>query len=113
MQIQVATAGVAEDVQLYRIAGVKDDKTCPDCAAWQGKTVAMRPDGRHETVQDFINSHGFHVNCRCSLQALETKEIPIDPRNPRYEERRAANPAAYNSSLNGVRLVFGWGPSRK
>lgn len=105
MQIQVATAGVAEDVQLYRIAGVKDDKTCPDCAAWQGKTVAMRPDGLHETVQDFINQHGFHKNCRCSLQALDTREIKLNRLNPRYEERAAANPGVYHSAPVS-KLVF-------
>lgn len=93
-------------MQLYRIAGVSDDKTCPDCAAWRGKTVAMRPDGAHDTVQDFINQHGFHVNCRCSLQALDVKEIPLNPLNPRYAARRAANPAAYNQDFPLSELVF-------
>lgn len=106
VQIQAANAGNAANVQLYKIVGSRDDKTCPDCAAWQGKTVSMTDDGQHQTVQDFINNHGFHVNCRCSLQALQTKEIPLNKMNPRYEARKAANPAAYNSCLNGLKIVL-------
>ena len=106
VQIQAATAGKASGVQLYKIVGSRDDKTCPDCAAWQGKIVSMTDDGQHQTVQDFINGHGFHINCRCSLQELSTKEIPLNKLNPRYGARKAANPAAYNSCLNGLKLVF-------
>lgn len=77
IQIKVAEAGLADGVQVYRIAGVDDDRTCEHCAEWQGKTVTMgyNPFG-WPTVQDFINSHGFHINCRCSLQELSTEEIP-------------------------------------
>lgn len=106
VQIRVADVGNSAKIELYKIAGIKDAKTCPDCANWQGKTVAMHPDGVHQTVQDFINDHGFHPNCRCSLQPLDVKEIPLNPLNPRYEDRAAANPSAYNSCLNGLRLVF-------
>lgn len=105
VQIKVAEAGSRDGARLYRIVGQKDDKTCPDCAEWQGATVASAPDGVHQTVQDFINGHGFHVNCRCSLQELDAEEIPLNPINPRYDARRAANPAAYNS-CETARLVF-------
>lgn len=106
VQIQAATAGKASGVQLYKIVGSRDDKTCPDCAAWQGKTVSMTDDGQHQTVQDFINNHGFHVNCRCSLQELSTKEIPLNKLNPRYEARKAANPAVYHCAARFNELVF-------
>ena len=105
VQIKAAEAGARDAARLYRIVGQDDDKTCRDCAQWRGKTVSMTADGVHPTVQDFINGHGFHVNCRCSLQELDVGEIPLNPLNPRYAARRAANPGAYNSCEN-ARLVF-------
>ena len=105
VQIKAAEAGARDGARLYRIVGQKDDKTCPDCAEWQGRTVASAPDGIHQTVQDFINGHGFHVNCRCSLQELDVGEIPLNPLNPRYAARRAANPRAYNLAPTS-NLVF-------
>ena len=47
VQIKVAELGQTAEIELYKIVGVEDDRTCPDCAAWQGKTVAMHPDGAH------------------------------------------------------------------
>ena len=105
VQIKVAEAGARDSAKLYRIVGQDDDRTCGDCARWRGKTVSMAADGAHPTVQDFINGHGFHVNCRCSLQELDVEEIPLNPLNPRYGARRAANPDSYNSCEN-ARLVF-------
>lgn len=45
--MQVADTGNAAKIELYKIVGTQDDKTCPECAAWQGKTVTMHPDGKH------------------------------------------------------------------
>ena len=88
-----------------RIVTVGDDKVCPACAKWQGKVVAL--DGSSSPTLDDATRDGFlHYGCRCALQELPTAEIPLNPMNPRYGTRRAANPAAYNSSLNGVKLVF-------
>lgn len=57
-------------------------------------------------VEDFINEHGFHPNCRCSLLPLETDEIPLKSKiNPRYESRRSARPDIYNSVPTTL-LVF-------
>lgn len=99
IQIQVAEQGITDKIDLYKIVGVKDNKTCPDCAAWQGKTVSMNPNGKYPTVQDFINNHGFHPNCRCSLQEIKTDEIPLKSKiNPRYESRRSARPDIYNNA---------------
>lgn len=75
VQIKVAELGDSADVELYKIVGTEDERTCEDCSRWQGKVVAMHEDGEHETVQDFINDHGFHYGCRCSLQPLDTTEI--------------------------------------
>lgn len=76
IQKEIADIGNEAGVEYYRIAGVSDGKTCPDCAGWHGKIVTMRgTDPNYPEVQDFINEHGFHKNCRCSLQALTTAEI--------------------------------------
>ena len=119
VQVQVAEAATQQEMetarddtsgqplpkQLYRIVGQKDDRTCPDCAAWQGRIVVLHPDGAHLTVEDFINNHGFHPNCRCSLQEVETAEKRLNSLNPRYDARRAANPQLYNQ-IPVDRLVF-------
>lgn len=97
VQIQIANKGAADKIELYEITGVKDQSTCKDCAKWQGKKVAMHK-GNHNypLVEDFINDHGFHPNCRCSLIPITTDEIPIKTINPRYESRKRARPDIYN-----------------
>lgn len=88
-----------------RIVTVGDDKVCPACAKWQGKVVSL--DGSSSPSLDDATRAGFlHYGCRCALQEISTQEIPLKPLNPRYEARAAANPAVYNSMLNGVVLVF-------
>lgn len=52
------------------MVGEEDDKTCPDCAEWQGKIVAGTEDGIHPTIEDFMNSKAFHPNCRCALRPI-------------------------------------------
>lgn len=67
-----------------RIVTVGDDRVCPDCQKWQGKIVSL--DGSSSpTLQDAIDDGFLHYSCRCSLQELDTKEIPLNPLNPRYE----------------------------
>ena len=84
---------------------VGDDKVCEKCAKWNGTIISLDGSSR-PTLQDAIDAGFLHYGCRCSLQELKTAEIPLNPLNPRYDERRRANPSAYNSSLNGKRLVF-------
>ena len=57
-------------VQLFKVVGEEDEKTCPDCAEWQGKIVAGTEDGIHPTIEDFMNSKAFHPNCRCALRPI-------------------------------------------
>lgn len=102
IQIEAAEIGIGHSVQLYRIVGVKDNNTCPDCAKWQGKKVSMSDGTDYPTVQEFINDHGFHPNCRCSLQEIKDDEIPIKKINPRYESRKQQRPDIYNSKTNKV-----------
>lgn len=88
-----------------RIVTVGDEKVCEHCARWQDKVVSL--DGSSKpTLQDAIDDGFLHYNCRCALQELATAEIPLNELNPRHEARRAANPAIYNSALNGETLVF-------
>ena len=90
---------------VLRIVTVGDDRVCDMCAKWQGKEVSL--DGSsHPSLQDAIDDGFLHYNCRCSLQELSTKEIKLNPLNPRYEARAAANPAVYHSSADTRRLVF-------
>ena len=57
-------------IQLFKVVGEEDEKTCPDCAEWQGKIVAGTDDGIHPTIEDFMNSKAFHPNCRCALRPI-------------------------------------------
>lgn len=57
-------------IQLFKVVGEEDEKTCPDCAEWQGKIVAGTKDGIHPTIEDFMNSKAFHPNCRCALRPI-------------------------------------------
>lgn len=67
----------------------------------------MSPDGKHHTVDEFINQHGFHPNCRCSLQPLDVSEILLKEPNPRIDIRKAANPRIYNNCASSKgRVVF-------
>ena len=91
--------------KVVRIVTVGDDKVCPACARWQDKVVSL--DGSSKPTLDDATRAGFlHYGCRCALQEINTKEIPIKPINPRYEARRAANPKVYHSSAVSTGLVF-------
>ena len=57
-------------IQLFKVVGEEDEKTCPDCAEWQGKIIAGTEDGIHPTIDDFMNSKAFHPNCRCALRPI-------------------------------------------
>lgn len=76
--------------KLMKFTSYGDDKVCPKCRAWQGKIIAIEPDGEHETVDDAIAAGAFHPNCRCSLQELNTLEIPRVPPNPRAHNSEPA-----------------------
>jgi hypothetical protein len=56
--------------------------------------------GKHNypLVEDFINSHGFHKNCRCAIQPLDVDEIPLKEPNPRRDVRATIRPDIYNST---------------
>lgn len=107
-EIVESTADIAktkDNSRQVRIVTVGDEKVCPACAAWRDRIVFL-DNSSSPTLDDAINAGFLHYGCRCSLQELQTKEIPLKETNPRYEQRKAANPRAYNSKLNGLTLVF-------
>ena len=90
---------------VLRIVTVGDDRVCPACAKWQGKVISLDGSSR-PSLQDAIDDGFLHYNCRCALQELSTKEIPLKETNPRYEQRKAANPAVYHCAARFNGLVF-------
>ena len=89
---------------VLRIVTVGDDRVCDMCAKWQGKEVSL--DGSsHPSLQDAIDDGFLHYGCRCSLQEVSTKELPLNKNNPRYDERARLNPSVYHSAAS-TDLVF-------
>ena len=84
--------------KLMKIRTVGDQKVCPKCAEWQGKIISVDGSNKnYPSMDDFIKSGGYHVNCRCSAQELKTDEIPLKQEiNPRYSSRKQARPDLYN-----------------
>ena len=84
--------------KLMKIRTVGDQKVCPKCAEWQGKIISVDgSDKNYPSMDDFIKSGGYHVNCRCSAQEIDTDEIPLKQEiNPRYKSRKQARPDLYN-----------------
>lgn len=69
IQIQMAEKGIDDGIKIFQIVGVKDDRTCDECRRWQGTELTLEKTNLGlPTVEEFINNHGFHPNCRCSLQ---------------------------------------------
>ena len=75
--------------QLFKVVGEEDEKTCPDCAEWQGKIVAGTEDGIHPTIEDFMNSKAFHPNCRCALRPIiEEDNLMIEDNTLSIEDKK-------------------------
>lgn len=94
--------------QLFKVVGEEDEKTCPDCAEWQGKIVAGTEDGIHPTIDDFMNSKAFHPNCRCALRPIieedkkmkkEAKAKKMTLRETKTLEEMAMNTANFEDEI--------------
>ena len=81
-----------------KIRTASDQSVCPRCAEWQGKIISVDgSDKRYPSMDDFIKSGGYHINCRCSAQEVSVDEIPLKNKaNPRYSSRKQARPDLYN-----------------
>ena len=89
-------------IQLFKVVGEEDEKTCPDCAEWQGKIVAGTEDGTHPTIEDFMNSKAFHPNCRCALRPIieEDKKMKKEvQKKKRTLEEMAMNTANFEDEI--------------
>ena len=89
-------------IQLFKVVGEEDDKTCPDCAEWQGKIIAGTDDGIHPTIEDFMNSKAFHPNCRCALRPIieEDKKMKKEAKKKqRTLEEMAMNTANFEDEI--------------
>lgn len=89
-------------IQLFKVVGEEDEKTCPDCAEWQGKIVAGTDDGIHPTIEDFMNSKAFHPNCRCALRPIieEDKKMKKEAqKKKRTLEEMAMNTANFEDEI--------------
>lgn len=98
-------AQASGNAKQVRWVTVGDGKVCEKCAAWEGKVLYL-DDSMSPNVSDAIRSGGLHPRCRCALMELGTQEIPLNPINPRYETRKAANPSVYHSAPRSQGLVF-------
>ena len=89
-------------IQLFKVVGEEDEKTCPDCAEWQGKIVAGTDDGIHPTIEDFMNSKAFHPNCRCALRPIieEDKKMKKEAKAKKMTlEEMAMNTANFEDEI--------------
>lgn len=85
--------------QLFKVVGEEDEKTCPDCAEWQGKIVAGTEDGIHPTIEDFMNSKAFHPNCRCALRPIIEEEKEMKKEAKKTLEEMAMNTANFEDEI--------------
>lgn len=86
-------------VQLFKVVGEEDDKTCPDCAEWQGKIVAGTEDGIHPTIEDFMNSKAFHPNCRCALRPIIEEDKKMKKEAKKTLDEMAMNTANFEDEI--------------
>lgn len=89
-------------VQLFKVVGEEDEKTCPDCAEWQGKIVAGTEDGIHPTIEDFMNSKAFHPNCRCALRPIieEDNTLSIEDKKMKKEAEKKKKKTLEEMAMN-------------
>lgn len=86
-------------IQLFKVVGEEDEKTCPDCAEWQGKIVAGTEDGIHPTIDDFMNSKAFHPNCRCALRPIIEEDKKMKKKSTKTLEEMAMNTANFEDEI--------------
>lgn len=92
-------------IQLFKVVGEEDDKTCPDCAEWQGKIVAGTEDGIHPTIQDFMDSKAFHPNCRCALRPI-IEEEKVMKKEAEKKKKKTLEEMAMNTANFEDEIVY-------
>lgn len=60
---------VAQGHNLVIISDVPQE--CEKCRPWEGKVLALKPDGQHKTLDEARDAGLFHPNCRHSLSRYQ------------------------------------------
>ena len=87
--------------EVFVIANPGDLKTCERCRKWIGKKVSDT-DKHYPSIQEWIDSGGLHINCRCSLHSIDEAEVAIEKANDYLERKRKRleELAKWNMSFN-------------
>ena len=101
IQAKMSEIGKKSGSEVFVIANPGDIKTCERCRKWIGKKVSDT-DRHYPSIQDWINSGGLHINCRCSLHSVQEAEVAIEKANDYLERKRKRleELAKWNMSFN-------------
>ena len=101
IQNKMSEIGKRSGSEVFVIANPGDLKTCERCRKWIGKKVSDT-DRHYPSIQEWINSGGLHINCRCSLHSVQEAEVAIEKANDYLERKRKRleEIAKWNMSFN-------------
>lgn len=109
IQNKMSEIGKRSGSEVFVIANPGDLKTCERCRKWIGKKVSDT-DKHYPSIQEWVDSGGLHINCRCSLHSVQEAEAAVDKANDYLERkrRRLEELAAFNvfNSCYSKNLVF-------
>ena len=87
IQTKMSEIGKRSGSEVFVIANPGDMKTCERCSKWIGKKVSDT-DKHYPSIQEWIDSGGLHINCRCSLHSIGEAEVAIEKANDYLERKR-------------------------
>lgn len=101
IQTKMQEIGKRSGSEVFVIANPGDLKTCERCRKWIGKKVSDT-DSHYPSIQEWIDSGGLHINCRCSLHSVQEAEVAIEKANDYLERKRKRleELAKWNMSFN-------------
>lgn len=101
IQTKMSEIGKRSGSEVFVIANPGDLKTCERCRKWIGKKVSDT-DRHYPSIQEWIDSGGLHINCRCSLHSVQEAEVAIEKANDYLERKRKRleELAKWNMSFN-------------
>ena len=80
IQASMSEIGKKSGSEVFVIANPGDLKTCEKCRKWIGKKVSDT-DRHYPSIQEWVNSGGLHINCRCSLHSVQEAEVALEKAN--------------------------------
>lgn len=101
IQTKMSDIGKRSGSEVFVIANPGDLKTCERCRKWIGKKVSDT-DRHYPSIQEWVDSGGLHINCRCSLHSVDEAEIASEKANDYLERKRKRleELAKWNMSFN-------------